>query len=93
MSRFLPPKSYIDANSFKTTKDLADYLKFLSASPVEYAKYFWWRRHYKIYKNYINDFSSVCKIVSHWIESGQKKTYKNIKQWFGEGCSQPKIKF
>lgn len=48
LSRFLPPKSYIDANDFNTAEDLANHLKFLSENPKEYVKYFWWKKHYKV---------------------------------------------
>jgi alpha-1,3-fucosyltransferase len=36
MDRFLPPKSYINVEDFKTIEDLVNYLKFLSMDINEY---------------------------------------------------------
>jgi alpha-1,3-fucosyltransferase len=63
MADFLPPKSYIDANSFKTVEELADYLKFLSENPEEYVKYFWWRKHYKKWNRRV-DLCKICEKVN-----------------------------
>ncbi len=39
----LPKQSYIDMDTFKSTKDLAIYLKSLESNRKEYEKYFAWR--------------------------------------------------
>lgn len=47
-AKFLPPKSYINAQDFKTTKELADFLVALSENTEEYLSYFWWRQYYNV---------------------------------------------
>merc|ERR1712023_32611 len=39
----LPEHSWIDANSFASVKELADYLKRLKDNPAEYEAYFAWK--------------------------------------------------
>jgi alpha-1,3-fucosyltransferase len=91
MNRFLPPMSYIDANSFETVEDLAIYLKFLSDNPKEYVKYFWWKKHYQVLNWYQNDLPNICKKVRFF--QSKRKSYKDIQSWFSEGSIEPKIKF
>lgn len=43
-TRFAPKYSYINAYDFKTAKDLADYLKYLSNNETAYNEYLWFRR-------------------------------------------------
>jgi alpha-1,3-fucosyltransferase len=93
-SDFLPPKSYIDANEYKTTKDLADYLNFLKENPREYIKYFWWRKYYRI-SNY-NEYNVYCELCKKLHEPRiQKKSrfYENIYEWWrGTACFESRIK-
>ncbi len=90
-SDFLPPKSYIDANQYKTTKDLADYLKFLKKNPREYIKYFWWRKYYRI-SNY-NEYNVYCELCKklHEPEMPVKVYDKFYDWWRGTACFEPKI--
>jgi alpha-1,3-fucosyltransferase len=93
MSRFLPPKSYIDANSFKTPEDLANHLKFLSNNVTEYVKYFWWKKHYRVELTNF-DVCEICKKLNEPNLLAKPHIYPNINDWFNNGtCSQPKIKF
>ena len=93
MKRFMPPHSFIDANDFETVEDLANYLKFVAESPEEFLSYFWWRRDYKMFKWYSNDFNKVCARVEQRIKTKKKNTYEDIKGWFNENCTEPRIKF
>jgi alpha-1,3-fucosyltransferase len=99
MSRFAPPMSYVDANSFKTAEDLAKHLKFLAENPEEYAKYFWWRKHYKIRTIEQFDFDAVhrCRICQKFNDPYMKfkqQVYTDIYEWFHHGsCKEPSIKF
>jgi alpha-1,3-fucosyltransferase len=99
MSRFAPPMSYVDANSFKTVEDLAKHLKFLAENPEEYAKYFWWRKHYKIRTIEQFDFDAVhrCRICQKFNDPYMKfkqQVYTDIYEWFHHGsCKEPSIKF
>jgi alpha-1,3-fucosyltransferase len=96
LSRFLPPKSYIDANDFETAEDLANHLLFLSQNPHEYIKYFWWKRHYQIVA--MDDtqrmICAMCQKINELNFSLKRQTYSDVSGWFYKGaCSKPKIKF
>jgi alpha-1,3-fucosyltransferase len=43
-----PPGSFIDARSFKSIKDLTQYLLKLDGNDTEYLRYFEWRRDYEV---------------------------------------------
>jgi alpha-1,3-fucosyltransferase len=85
MTRFLPPKSYVNANDFKTAEDLAKHLLFLSDNPEEYVKYFWWKKHYRVEETgfYFN-LRQLCKICEKLNTPNlefKTQIYTNIKQW------------
>jgi alpha-1,3-fucosyltransferase len=100
ISRFLPPRSYIDANAFATPEELAKHLKFLSDNPEEYVKYFWWRENYEIYDYaqtfkitpHFNFLTSICQKVNERKWAFEMQIYRKIDKWF-DGCTKPKIKF
>lgn len=97
LTRFLPPKSYIDANDFATVKDLADHLKFLSDNPKEYVKYFWWRRHYRIVNEEKvllgNALCDLCVKLNDPIFMSCHHEYADMTQWFhNNSCKDPKIR-
>ncbi|KAK3087208.1 hypothetical protein FSP39_003112 [Pinctada imbricata] len=45
---FAPPRSYINIFDFRSMRDVADYLNFLSTNDTEYNSFFQWRRDYEI---------------------------------------------
>lgn len=96
MSRFLPPKSYINANDFTTAKDLANHLKYLAETPEEYVKYFWWRNHYKISRG-DSLGSALCQLCMKLNEhnlASKRQVYVNMWHWYSKNsCKNPKIKF
>jgi alpha-1,3-fucosyltransferase len=93
MSRFLPPKSYINANDFKTPEQLASYLNFLSNNVTEYVKYFWWKKHYKVDLTTF-DVCEVCKKLNEPNLTSKRHVYENLKEWYSKDiCSEPKIEF
>jgi alpha-1,3-fucosyltransferase len=77
MADFLPPKSYIDANSFETVEKLADYLKFLSENPKEYVKYFWWKKYYTRWTRRV-DLCQICEKVNDEELLSKGKTVDNF---------------
>lgn len=96
LSRFLPPKSYIDANSFDTVENLAKHLKYLSDDPREFVKYFWWKKYYKIKEQYIVRGDQLCKICQKLNEPNlwERKQFYAIKDWYEKGiCKNASIKF
>ena len=91
MADFLPPKSYIDANSFKSVKELADYLKFLANNTEEYMKYFSWKEQYKLWKGKVN-LCKICEKVNDKKILAEGKTVKNFLWWHTNSkCTKPKI--
>lgn len=94
ISRFLPPKSYINANDFKNAEDLENHLKFLSENPEEYVKYFWWKKHYRIIRSDDLEYCEMCRKLNQPNYSVKKQIYVSIKEWFyRNACKMPRIKF
>jgi alpha-1,3-fucosyltransferase len=93
LSRFLPPKSYIDANSFETVEDLGSHLKYLAETPAELVKYFWWKQHYKIQLDSF-DVCEICRKLNEPKLLSKRSIYSNINDWFNnQACTAPKIRF
>jgi alpha-1,3-fucosyltransferase len=92
ITRFLPPNSYIDANSFATVKDLGEYLKFLSHNQEEYIKFFWWKKYYKIEQWWI-DMCEVCMKLNNFLKQPKQKTYNIHEFYFKDKCFDHAIKF
>ena len=94
MSRFLPPKSYINAENFEKVDDLATYLSFLAQNPEEYIKYFWWKKHYKIENADPVAWCQLCQKLNSPNFETKRQIYTDIKGWWYENtCRKPKIKF
>jgi alpha-1,3-fucosyltransferase len=97
LTRFLPPRSYIDANSFETAEDLAKHIKYLSDNPRELVKYFWWKKHYSVREQYAMENQQLCKICKKLNEPNlweRKQFIPSIKNWYGKGmCKSATIKF
>lgn len=94
MSRFLPPKSYINANDYATAEDLAEYLIFLSENPREYIKFFWWKKHYKISSSGGTPLCAICEKLHEKNSKHKRQVYEDIQAWFYDGaCIEPKIVF
>lgn len=97
LSYFLPPKSYIDANAFQTVEELAKYLRYLSDNPPEFAKYFWWKKYYKVKLHHMVRGPQICKICKKLNEPNlweKNQFYRSIKDWYGKGmCKNASIKF
>lgn len=92
VSQFLPPHSYVDANSFVSVKSLAKYLKRLANDPQEYVKFFWWKDFYTANRKDPFPFKTLCQKIHETSSSPNRKSYKSIRKWIYQ-CSEPKIKF
>lgn len=79
--KHLPPKSYINAQDFKTTKDLAEFLVKLSQDTEEYLSYFWWQNHYTI--STANGYADLCGKVKEFRRNIGVKVqfYEDLMQW------------
>uniref|UniRef100_A0A1L8E1Y9 Fucosyltransferase n=2 Tax=Nyssomyia neivai TaxID=330878 RepID=A0A1L8E1Y9_9DIPT len=95
-TQHLPPHSYIDANDFATATDLAKYLKSLTKDIKKYAKYFWWKKHYRTVVS-AKVYNNLCDQLYERTSKQHKGNsfYKNIKEWWvKDQCTDsPKIRF
>lgn len=84
MTRFAPPKSYIDANDFDTVDKLVKYLKHLIENPKEYIKYFWWKQHYSIvsHPTFPYTLCDICKKFHSEKFMNAPHQYEDIDLWF-----------
>ena len=57
MTNHAPFHSYINAEDFSSTKELAKYLKMVASNDTLFASYFWWRDYYKIVGRVTRSFS------------------------------------
>lgn len=91
-TKIAPPHSYIDAEKFKTVKELADYLIYLDKHPKEYARYFWWRQFYRL--TYRSPFCDLCSKLNAPAATEKVQFYRDIENWWlGGTCYfEPKIK-
>lgn len=80
-AKFLPPHSYIDAQQFKTTKELAEFLVELSQDTERYLGYFWWTDHYE-QKN--NQYADLCYQLKQFQRSRRVQFYSDLQRWENE---------
>ena len=78
--RLVIPESYIDALSFKTVEELADYIKYLDRNDDEYRKYQNWRKDYILGPS----LSWTCEICKKLNKHLSQKIYSNLGSWFDE---------
>ena len=74
-----PRNSYIAVDSFKSTKQLADYLLFLIKNQTAYLEYFQWRRAYEL------DLtgSASCDLCEKLVEWRNEKRIKDsLYEWY-----------
>lgn len=80
-SQYAPPGSYIDALKFPSPKALAEYLLYLDKTPIEYNRYFDWKRGYEAsvfrYRFY------ACELCAKLLDPDQPpKSYDDIDFWW-----------
>lgn len=78
-SVFAPPGSYIDALDFDSPEELAKYLKALMKNSREYAKYFEWKKHYRVDKSAHRAACNLCEFLHK--QSGPRY-YKFLSLWY-----------
>ncbi|WKX94448.1 hypothetical protein Q1695_011596 [Nippostrongylus brasiliensis] len=90
---FVPPKSFIAADDFNSSKDLAAYLHYLMGNKTAYAEYFAWRRDYKVV--FLNGkyhdsmerpwgFCQVCRLL--WEKPRPHFVIEDFGQWWVQSC-------
>ena len=80
----LPPKSYINAQDFKSTKELSEFLIQLAGDTEEYMSYFWWTQYYQIYGH---GYSDLCEKLVNFQRGIGKRVYyyKDLEEWEHKG--------
>ena len=93
-SRDAPPHSVINVADYSSPKELARYLKYLSANETEYTSYFQWRNSYKITRAHETIAMGFCKLCEIVNTPNFHKTYRNMKSWWSKGkCKSPPFRF
>jgi alpha-1,3-fucosyltransferase len=94
-ANFLPPNSYVDAENFKTTEELANHLKHLANNPKELVKYWWWKKSYKIVSGRDVTLQHACSICERLNDPGiyeEKKVIQDPESWISfNACRTPSI--
>lgn len=80
-SVFAPPGSYIDALDYDSPKELVDHLKTLMQNPREYAKYFRWKKYYKINKSSRRAACNLCEFL-HKRSAAEPRRYFSLSDWY-----------
>lgn len=88
-NRFMPPKSYINAEDFNSTLELARFLNDLAANTAEYSKYFWWKEYYYINPNY--QFCNLCQMLHQRKNGVKSQHYTDISKWFYKDTCRTKM--
>ncbi|XGW07749.1 hypothetical protein V3C99_010696 [Haemonchus contortus] len=90
---FVPPNSFIAADDFNTTEDLATYLHYLMKNKTAYAEYFTWRREYKVvflngkYHDALErpwGFCQLCRLL--WEKPRPTFSISDFKAWWDQSC-------
>lgn len=80
-SLYAPPGSYIDALKFESPKALAEHLVYLSSNPIEYNRYFDWKRGYDVTWKRMELY--ICELCLNLLNPNlPSKTYHDMNDWW-----------
>ncbi|CAN8024328.1 unnamed protein product [Ixodes persulcatus] len=79
-TRVAPPRSFIDALSFKSPKHLAEHLTRVAKNVSAYKSYFDWKSHYKIL-SWSEEFCTLCSKL-HGKDFREQTTYSDMRVWW-----------
>ncbi|KAM9360148.1 alpha-(1,3)-fucosyltransferase 7, partial [Symphorus nematophorus] len=75
-----PPGSFIHVSDFKSTADLAAYLRQVAEDKQAYEKYFQWHRTHRI-KTYTDWRERLCQICVQFPRLPTHKVYQDLQSW------------
>ncbi|XP_041642853.1 alpha-(1,3)-fucosyltransferase 7 [Cheilinus undulatus] len=75
-----PPGSFIHVSDFRSTADLAAYLKQVAADRKLYERYFQWHRTHRV-KTYTNWIERLCQICVQYPQLPKNKVYDDLEAW------------
>ncbi len=86
-SAYLPHKSYINVMDYRSPKQLADYLKYLTQNRTAYLEYFKWKEKYISLSGYPTKGAAACKLceILHDSSYRYKSGFDVYKYWYGGG--------
>lgn len=79
--KFLPPNSYINAQHFRSTRELSEFLIALSKDTERYLSYFWWMDHYELK---MNQYADLCYQLKQFKRSNRIQFYSDLERWENE---------
>lgn len=79
-TRVAPPRSFIDALSFKSPKHLAEHLTSVAKNVSAYKSYFDWKSRYKIL-SWSEEFCTLCSKL-HGKDFREQTTYDDMRVWW-----------
>ena len=87
LDKILPPKSYIDVNTFSSAKSLANYMLKLDNNDDMYNEYFAWRSTYRCILNWRP--CTFCREF-HKVHGRQNTSFTDVLAVFGkDNCEKP----
>uniref|UniRef100_UPI0037E97EF6 alpha-(1,3)-fucosyltransferase 7 n=1 Tax=Semicossyphus pulcher TaxID=241346 RepID=UPI0037E97EF6 len=75
-----PPGSFIHVSDFRSTADLAAYLKRVAADRRAYEEYFEWQRTHRI-KTYTDWIERLCQICVQYPSLPTHRVYEDLEGW------------
>ncbi|XP_071524410.1 alpha-(1,3)-fucosyltransferase C-like [Panulirus ornatus] len=77
-----PPHSYIDALSFPSVHDLAQYLLYLDANHTAYMEYFQWKQRQQVVVGWGSTAVPWCRLCERLHTDTTTKVYHDLHSWF-----------
>lgn len=77
---YLPVGSYVNAQDFDSSKDLANYLNKLMVDDDLYLSYFHWKWKYVVDPNPLVGWCQLCRLLGN--ANTKEKIYPNIAEWW-----------
>ncbi|XP_046577828.1 alpha-(1,3)-fucosyltransferase C-like isoform X1 [Haliotis rubra] len=87
-TKYMPPKSYINADDFSTVAELGKYLNYLDTNTTAYVEYLQWKKYYFV----VEKPNPTCEICMKLLEPVKyKKVYEDVYSWWTKDiCHSPK---
>jgi len=79
---FAPHYSYIDANSFQSSKELADFLLMVGSNDNIYQSFFEWKKHLRVERFPTNGWCDLCEKIDNPLSAHKRSSYKDINDWW-----------
>ncbi|XP_071111965.1 3-galactosyl-N-acetylglucosaminide 4-alpha-L-fucosyltransferase FUT3-like isoform X2 [Haliotis cracherodii] len=87
-TKYMPPKSFINADDFSTVAELGKYLNYLDKNMTAYLEYLEWRKYYFV----VEKPNPTCEVCMKLLEPEKyRNVYEDVFSWWTKGmCHSPK---